>query len=119
MQNHMQFSTNYPNSPSPVLGSPKFAAQNYNKPFDKTLPSNPIKHYSSNPNLSLEMTHPRPPSQPLPEHPTYNSPLNNKNLDFRAQGNGLGFSSAATQASSRGQRGEMTKSLIVSDLEKH
>jgi hypothetical protein len=118
MQNHMQFH-NYPNGPTPVIGSPKFAAQNYSKAFDKTLPSNPIKHYSSNPNLSLEITHPRPPSQPLPEHPAYNSPFISKNLDFRGQANGIGFGAVATQASSRGQRSEMTKSLIISDLEKH
>lgn len=118
MQNHMQF-PNYPNGPAPVIGSPKFSVQNYSKPFDKTLPSNPIRHYSSNPNLSLEMTHPRPPSQPLPEHATYNSPFLGKNLDFRGQANGIGLGGVGTQASSRGQRGEMTKSLIISDLEKH
>lgn len=53
MQNQMQYPSNYPNGPSPVLGSPKFGAQNYGKAFDKTLPSNPIKHYTSNPNLSM------------------------------------------------------------------
>ncbi len=41
--------TTLPNS----IGSPKFTTQNYSKAFDKTLPSNTLKHYSSNPNLSL------------------------------------------------------------------
>jgi hypothetical protein len=119
MQNQMQYPSNYPNAPSPVLGSPKFAPQNYGKPFDKTLPSNSARHYSSNPNLSLEMMHPRPPSQPLPDQPTYNSPFMGKNLDFRGQGNGVGLANGGSQAGSRGQRSEMTKSLIINDLEKH
>lgn len=53
MHNQIQYQPLYSNSPSPVIGSPKFNAQNYSKVFDKTLPTNPIKHYSSNPNLSL------------------------------------------------------------------
>jgi hypothetical protein len=53
MQNQLQYSANLANGSSPAMGSPKFSNQPYSKGFDKTLPTNPIKHYSSNPNLSL------------------------------------------------------------------
>lgn len=119
MQNQMQYPSNYANGPSPALGSPKFNPQNYGKGFDKTLPTNPVKHYSSNPNLSLEMNYPRPPTQQLPEYAAYNNHPLNKNLDFRAQGNGPNFPPSSTQASSRANRGELTKSLIMTDMEKH
>jgi hypothetical protein len=115
----MQYPSNYATGPSAGLGSPKFGGQNYGKGFDKTLPSNPIKHYSSNPNLSMEIQYPRPPPQPLPDYATYGSPLLGKNIDFRGQGAGSGFPGASSQAGSRGNRGELTKSLIISDLEKH
>ena len=38
------------------MGSPKFSLNRPQPMFDKTLPTAPtLKHYSSNPNLSLEM----------------------------------------------------------------
>jgi hypothetical protein len=119
MQNQMQYPSNYSNGPSPLLASPKYNAQNYGKGFDKTLPTNPIKQYSSNPNLSLEMNYSRPSNQPIPEYPTYNNHAINKNLDFRTQGSGSNFPNSGSQVSTRPNRSEMTKSLIISDMEKH
>lgn len=119
MQNQMQYPSNYPNGSTANMTSPKFNVPNYAKGFDKTLPTNSIKHYSSNPNLSLEMNYPRPPSHPLPEYPVYNNHPINKNLDFRAQNPTQNFPNSSSQSSTRPNRSEMTKSLIISDLEKH
>lgn len=54
MNNQLQYGTSYQSNLGPTLGSPKFSTQNHIKTFDKTLPVNTqLKHYSSNPNLSL------------------------------------------------------------------
>lgn len=51
----MQFNSGYQPQPQP-MGSPKFSLNRPQPMFDKTLPTAPtLKHYSSNPNLSLEM----------------------------------------------------------------
>lgn len=118
MQNQMQFPNGFSNNPSPILGSPKFNTQNYNKTFEK-VPPNPLKHYSSNPNLSLEMPHPRPQNYPQGEHSPYGNNLPNKNMDFRMGPGGMGIPGMSPQSSTRGNRSELTKSLMISDLDKH
>jgi hypothetical protein len=99
--------------------SPKFTHQNHPKTFDKTLPANTIKHYSSNPNLSLEINHPKPPNYPLTD---FNNPNNNplnKNVDSRNRANSPNFAIYGSQVNTRPSRGELTKSLIISDEEKY
>lgn len=119
MQNHAAYSSNLPNFPSPSLGSPKFNSQPYSKPFDKTLPNNPIKHYSSNPNISLEITHPRPPHNNSTDPNPTSSPLLPKNHDFRAMVNQPNYGNGQSPAYNRANRNELSKSLILTDLEKH
>lgn len=55
MQNHLQYPQPFPSQgqPSP-LQHQKFNSPTHPKGFDKTLPSPTIKHYASNPNLSLD-----------------------------------------------------------------
>lgn len=118
MQNQMQFPSGFPNGPSALLGSPKFATQNYNKTFEK-IPANPLKHYSSNPNLSLEIPHPRPQNYPPADYSPYGNNLPNKNVDFRVGTGGMGIVGMGPQSSTRGNRSELTKSLIISDMDKH
>lgn len=119
MQNHAPYSSNLPNFPSPSLGSPKFNSQHYSKPFDKTLPNNPIKHYSSNPNISLEINHPRPSNTSSSDPNPNSSPLLNKNHDFRAQINQPNYGNGQSPGYNRANRNELSKSLILSDMEKH
>lgn len=119
MQNHAPYSSNLPNFPSPSLGSPKFNSQHYSKPFDKTLPNNPIKHYSSNPNISLEINHPRPSNTSSSDPNPNSSPLLNKNHDFRAQINQPNYGNGQSPGYSRANRNELSKSLILTDMEKH
>lgn len=106
MQNQMSFPTNVPGNYSSGLGSPKFASQNYPKAFDKTLPTPTLKHYSSNPNLSFEISHPRPP-QPLPDFTQFNHQIAARNPDYR------GHLSPSTRP-----RSDLTKSLIMGEADR-
>lgn len=56
MQNQLQYPHHF-NQPPPSnpLNQPKFNSPTHLKGFDKTLPNMNIKHYVSNPNLSLEV----------------------------------------------------------------
>jgi len=56
MQNHIQYPNNF-NFPQPLnsTNQAKFPAQGHLKGFDKTLPNMNVKHYASNPNLSLDV----------------------------------------------------------------
>jgi|688.fasta_scaffold50732_2 hypothetical protein len=119
MNNHIQYSQNMAGSGQPMMGSPRFAGQNYQKGFDKTLPSNTIKHYSSNPNLSLEINHQRPQTQSPIEFPAQTPPHIPKNTDFRSPNNAFNYPLTGSQVNTRGSRSELTKSLIISDMEKH
>lgn len=105
MQNQLSYSVNLTGNYSSGLGSPKFAAQNYPKPLDKTLPTPTLKHYSSNPNLSLEVTHPRP--HPLPDFTQFNSQIAARNPDYR------GHLSPSTRT-----RSDLTKSLIMGEADR-
>jgi hypothetical protein len=107
MQNQLSFSVNLGSSQSSGLGSPKFNSQNFIKPFDKTLPTPTLKHYSSNPNLSFDLNQPRPPSQPLPDFSQFNSQIAARNLDSR------GHLSPNTRP-----RSDLTKSLIISEADR-
>jgi len=61
----------------------KYNPQNTAKTFDKSLPNANIKHYASNPNISLEYTYPK--NNVQPEQNNYNYQPLNKNIDFRSQ----------------------------------
>jgi hypothetical protein len=119
MNNHIQYSQNMSGGGQPMMGSPRFAGQNYQKGFDKTLPSNTIKHYSSNPNLSLEINHPRPQTQVPNEFSAQIPSQIPKNIDYRSPNNGFNYAPTGSQVNTRGSRSELTKSLIISDMEKH
>jgi hypothetical protein len=56
MQNQLQYPSSFPSQPA--NGGPyqsKLGAANNPKGQDRTLPAPNIKHYASNPNLSLDM----------------------------------------------------------------
>jgi hypothetical protein len=56
MQNQLQYPNNFnPQQPPNTLNQQKYNSPTHLKSFDKTLPSMNVKHYSSNPNLSLEV----------------------------------------------------------------
>ena len=116
MQNQIHYGNYNSNNAQNGMGSPKYSSQNFIKTFDKTLqlPSNTLKHYSSNPNLSLEFVNPKPPTQI--EQGSYNYNQTNKNIDYRAQHNQANMGFISTQATStRGSRHSMTQSLIMNE----
>lgn len=54
MQNQLQYPSNFSNQlPSNPNNNLKFNSPTQLKSFDKTLPTTSVKHYASNPNLSL------------------------------------------------------------------
>ena len=56
MHNQIQYSNSFNlQQPSNPLNQVKFTSPTHAKAFDKTLPTMNLKHYSSNPNLSLEV----------------------------------------------------------------
>lgn len=66
MYNQLSSSTALSSSQSLGIGSPKFASQNYPKVLDKTMPTPTLRHYSSNPNISLDQLQPRPSHHQVP-----------------------------------------------------
>lgn len=66
MYNQLLSSTALFNSQSLGIGSPKFASQKYPKVLDKTMPTPTLRHYSSNPNISLDQLQPRPSHHQMP-----------------------------------------------------
>lgn len=67
-----------PNTPTNHLNQPKMNSPTQFKTFDKTLPSPNIKHYASNPNLSLELNSMKSSGIMADTHP-YSPTLNKKN----------------------------------------
>ena len=56
MQNQLQYPQSFPtNSSNSQSYQHKFGSPTHFKTQDRTLPSSSIKHYASNPNLSLEL----------------------------------------------------------------
>jgi len=56
MQNQLTYSNQVtPPQPPNSLNPSKFTSPTHPKSFDKTLPTMNLKHYSSNPNLSLDV----------------------------------------------------------------
>ena len=116
MQNQIHYANFNNNNGQMGMGSPKFPSMNYIKTFDKTLPppNNTLKHYSSNPNISLEYSNHKQKSTVEPNG-VYSSQVN-KNIDFRTQNNNMNNGIGSTQATSpRASRQVMTQSLIIND----
>jgi len=116
MQNQIQYGNYNTNNPQIGIGSPKYTSLNYIKTSDKTLPppTNNLRHYSSNPNLSLEQLNLRP--QTSVEHVYNNQPQINKNIEFRAQQHNMNIGFNSTQATNpRAARNLMTQSLLLSE----
>lgn len=56
MQNQLQYPNNFNTQSSQnPLNQQKYNSPTHLKGFDKTLPNMNVKHYASNPNLSLEV----------------------------------------------------------------
>lgn len=114
MQNHLQ----YPQSvagqgPNSLPSHQKYISPNHTKGFDKTMPVPNPKHYASNPNLSLEFPHQKPPNGSN-EGSTQSGTGLKKNLEYRAPPTSHQYPFNQNQHS-RANRAEMTKSLIVPD----
>ena len=114
MQNQLQYQQSFPTQApnSPLLG-PKYGTSGHPKGQDRTLPLPNIKHYASNPNLSLDINNMKN-SQITSETHAQSQNSIKKNLDFRSPtgNNNYGF---GQQQHSRGMRGGMSQSLIVGD----
>lgn len=84
MQNQLQYPSNFSSQPpSNQAINLKFNSPSQLKSFDKSLPAASIKHYSSNPNLSLEMNNQKPPNFPN-DSSTHSSNTLKKANDFRS-----------------------------------
>jgi len=83
MQNQLPYSSSFQSNSTKTIGSPAFGNQNNSKGFDKTLPVNNIKHYTSNPNLYMEVNYSKHLNHISPESNNYNNPSLNKNVDFK------------------------------------
>lgn len=114
MQNHLQYPQSFAGQgPTSPVQHQKFNSPTHLKGFDKTLPSPTIKHYASNPNLSLDFN---PPKMSATTSDTNNSSANSikKNLEYRSPPSHSQYTFNQNQHS-RGMRNEMTKSLIIGD----
>lgn len=106
MQNQLQYQSSFQSNSTRTIGSPVFGSPNNPRGFDKTLPTNNIKHYASNPNLSMEVNYSRHLNHISPDPNTYNNPTINKNIDFRnpPSNNNYPYNSNPT-SNNRSQRG--------------
>ena len=114
MQNQLQYPQSFPTqAPNSPLLNQKYGTQGHIKGQDKTLPPPNIKHYASNPNISLDMINPKASQFTTESHAQSQNNIK-KNTDFRTPtaSNGYGF---VQQPFSRGMRGGMSQSLIVGD----
>lgn len=114
MQNNLQYPPSFPTQPqSNTPLSSKFMQPHHSKAFDKTLPSNHIKHYVSNPNISLDFNNLKS-SQMTAESNVQSTSALKKNYDFRSPPS-HGQNGFSQNQHSRSLRNEMTKSLIIGD----
>jgi|JI9StandDraft_1071089.scaffolds.fasta_scaffold16025_9 hypothetical protein len=103
MQNHLQNPSSFPTQGQPVSGQhSKLNSAAHSKGFDKTLPSNHIKHYTSNPNLSLDFNHAKTSAMTSDSNAQSSSALK-KNGDFRSPPSHVQYGFAQNQHS-RGMR---------------
>lgn len=114
MQNQLQYPQSFPTQApnSPLLGQ-KYGSPGHLKSQDRTLPPPNIKHYASNPNISLDINNMKT-SQFTSESQVHSQTNLKKNIDFRSPtaNNNYGY---AQQHHPRGMRGGMSQSLIVGD----
>ena len=114
MQNQLQYPQSFPTqAPNSPLLNQKYGTSGYPKGQDKTLPPPNIKHYASNPNLSLDINNLKT-SQFTAESHAHSQNNLKKNTDYKSpiNNNNFGF---GQQNPPRGMRGGMSQSLIVGD----
>ncbi len=114
MQNHLQYQQPFPSpANTAALGNQKFNSPLHPKGFDKTLPTPNIKHYASNPNLSMEFN-----SQKLINPSSENNiqSTNNlkKNIEYRSPPSHHPYNFNLNQHTRAG-RNDMAKSLIIGE----
>lgn len=114
MQNQLQYPNNFnpqqhPHSPQ----QQKFNSPTYLKSFDKTLPTMNIKHYVSNPNLSLEVNGMKT-SAIMGEPHAHSAMHNKKNNEFRSPPP-MQYPFPQNQGIQRPTRNSMTQSLIIGE----
>jgi hypothetical protein len=114
MQNQLHYPQSFPTQApgSPLLGA-KYGTSVHPKGQDRTLPPPNIKHYASNPNLSLDANNMKTSQVTSETHAQSQSNIK-KNMEFRSPtgSNNYGF---GQQHHPRGMRGGMSQSLIVGD----
>lgn len=112
MQNQLQYPNNFtPQQPNNPLYQQKFNSPTHLKTFDKTLPTMNIKHYASNPNLSLEANGIKS-SRIMNEAHTYSPAINKKSNEFRSPPP-MQYGFPQNQGLPRPNRNAMTQSLII------
>ena len=114
MQNQLQYPQSFPSqSNNNGTAFQKLGSPTHFKTQDRTLPSPNIKHYSSNPNLSLELGNIKT-SQTTMDSQQLSSNHIKKNLQYRSPPSHNQYA-YSQQTPSRGVRGQMSQSLIVGD----
>lgn len=113
MQNHLQYSNNFnPQQPPNTLNQPKFSSPTHLKGFDKTLPTMNLKHYSSNPNLSLDVNGMKT-SGIMNDSNAFPTAPNKKSNEFKSPPSHLQYGFSQNQPPQRPSRNLMTQSLIM------
>lgn len=110
MQNQLQYPNNNHNPNKNGFPQHKYNSPTHFKTQDKTLPTNHIKHFSSNPNLSLDIN-------TLKNSQFTQDTQNNtfkKNMEYRSPPAHNNYTSP-TAANHRLNRPQMTQSLIIGD----
>lgn len=114
MQNQLQyppsFSSHHNNNAPPL---PKASSPNYFKTQDRTLPTPSLKHYGSNPNLSLEINAMKTSQTTLDTQQQTAAQLK-KNIEYRASQN-HNLHQKQQQVNPRPVRSQMTQSLFLSE----
>lgn len=114
MQNQLQYPNNFnPQQLSNQLNQQKFNSPTHIKTFDKTLPTMNIKHYSSNPNISLEVNAMKG-SAIVGEAHTYSPALNKKSNEYRSPPP-MQYGFPQNHGLPRPTRNSMTQSLIMGE----
>lgn len=115
MQNQLQYSANFSSQhPSNPLNSPKLTSPTNQKGFDKTLPTMNIKHYSSNPNLSLDANGMKT-SGIMNDSNTFSPNTHKKNNEFRSPPSHTHYAYMQNHTPQRPSKNLMTQSLIIND----
>ena len=114
MKNQLQYPQSFQSTTNNNATSfAKIGSPTHFKTQDRTLPSNNIKHYSSNPNLSLELNNLKS-SQTIENNQQQPTNQVKKNTDFRSPPSHTQYAYSQQQVP-RGMRGQMAQSLFVGE----